>query len=71
MIQLHRQVHVSLFTRPNVTGILVVLVGWTRRLESVWWLSRPWLIVLASRLRIVRRYWPAVWTLRVPPGHKD
>ena len=21
--------------------------------------------------RIVRRYWPAVWTLRVPPGHRD
>ena len=70
-MQLHNLVYVSSFMRPSITCTLVVLVGFTRRLESVWWLSRPWSIVLASRLRIVRRCWPAAWMLRVPPGHRD
>ena len=35
--------------RPSITGTLVVLVGLIRRLESVWWLSRPWWIVLAGK----------------------
>ena len=69
-IRLHSQVHVSLFMRPSITGTQVVLVGLIMRLESVWWFSRPWWIVLADRLKIARRYWPAVWTLRVPPGHR-
>lgn len=57
--------------RLGITGTLVVLVELTMRRESIWWLWRPWLIALASRLRIERRLWLVAWMLRVPPGHRD
>lgn len=51
----HNLVPVYLFMRPSIFGIPMVLVGLTKRLEGVWWLSRLLFIALVSRLRIERR----------------